>query len=125
MRKLWIALLAVIAVFAVASVAIAANVYKVTSGSTTVAGKGTTAKPIPTGLKFGYTVEDSDSTKRGTVIEQYAIGAEGLVTNPSKFPKCSFTQLDDATVPTSCQKAQVGAGLVKNAAGPSHPRARW
>ena len=84
-----------------------------------MAGKGSKAKPIPTGLKFGYTVEDSDSTKRATVIEQYAIGAEGLVTNPTKFPKCSFTQLDDATVPTSCQKAQVGAGLVKNAAGPA------
>ncbi len=121
MRKLWIALLAVIAVFAVASVAIAANVYKVTSGSTTVAGKGSKATPIPTGLKFGYTVEDSDSTKRGTVIEQYAIGAEGLVTNPKNFPKCSFTQLDDATVPASCSKALVGSGLVKNAAGPVIP----
>jgi hypothetical protein len=121
MRKLWIAVLAVVGVFAVASVAVATNVYTVTSGSTTVAGKGSKAKPIPTGLKFGYTVEDSDSTKRGTVIEQYAIGAEGLVTNPKNFPKCSFTQLDDATVPTSCQKAQVGAGLVKNAAGPSTP----
>ena len=121
MRKLLIAALAVVAVLAVASVAVATNVYKVHLGSTTVKGKGTKAKPIPTGLKFGFQVEDSDASKRATVIEQYAIGSEGLVTNPKMFPKCDFTQLDDATVPASCNKALVGSGLVKNAAGPSTP----
>jgi hypothetical protein len=119
MRKLLIAALAVVAVFAMASVAVATNVYNVHLGSTTVKGKGSKAKPIPTGLKFGFKVEDSDSTKRATVIEQYAIGSEGLVTNTKLFPKCDFTQLDDATVPSSCNKALVGSGLVKNAAGPS------
>ena len=44
------------------------------------------------------------STKRATVIEQYAIGSEGLVTNPKKFPKCAFTDLDDATVPAEVQQ---------------------
>ena len=119
MRKLLIAVLAVAAALAVASVAVATNVYTVHLGSTTVKGKGTKAHPIPTGLKFGFKVEESDPSKRGTVIEQYAIGSEGLVTNPKKFPKCDFTQLDDATVPSSCNKALVGSGLVKNAAGPS------
>jgi hypothetical protein len=119
MRKLWIAVLAVVAVLAVASVALATNVYTVHLGSTTVRGKGSPTKPIPTGLKFGFKVEDSDPTKRATVIERYAIGSEGLVTNPKLFPKCNFTQLDDATVPASCKKALVGSGLVKNAAGPS------
>src|SRR5215216_5632665 len=66
MRKLWIAVLAVAAVFATASVAVATNVYKVHLGSTTVRGKGTTAKPIPTGVKLGFKVEDSDPTQRGT-----------------------------------------------------------
>ena len=121
MRKLWIAALAVIAVFAVAGVALATNVYTVHLGSTTVRGKGTTAKPIPTGLKFGFKVVDSDPTKRGTVVEKYAIGSEGLVTNPKLFPKCGFTDLDDATVPSKCSKALVGTGLVKNAAGPVTP----
>jgi hypothetical protein len=121
MRKLLIAGLALAAVLAVASTAVAINVYTVHLGSTTVAGKGSKSKPIPTGLKFGFKVEDTDSTKRGTVIEEYAIGSEGLVTNTKYFPKCNFTQLDDATVPTSCQKAQVGTGLVKNAAGPVTP----
>ena len=121
MRKLLIAALAVVAVLAVASVAVATNVYKVHLGSTTVKGKGTKANPIPTGLKFGFQVEDSDTSKRATVIEQYAIGSEGLVANPKLFPKCDFTQLDDPTVPASCNKALVGSGLVKNAAGPSTP----
>jgi hypothetical protein len=121
MRKFLIAALAVVAVLAVASVAVATNVYTVHLGSTTVRGKGTKAKPIPTGLKFGFKVEDSDPSKRGSVIERYAIGSEGLVTNPKLFPKCDFTELDDATVPAKCEKALVGEGLVKNAAGPSSP----
>jgi hypothetical protein len=119
MRKLLIAALAVVAVLAMVGVASAVNVYQIHLGSTTVKGKGSKAHPIPTGLKFGFKVEDSDSTKRATVIEQYAIGSEGLVTNPKKFPKCNFTDLDDATVPAKCNKALVGTGLVKNAAGPS------
>lgn len=119
MRKLSIAVLALAAVVAVASVALAANVYEVHLGSTTVKGKGSKAKPIPTGLKFGFKVEETDPTKRATVIEQYAIGSEGLVTNPKLFPKCKFSDLDDASVPSKCGKALVGSGLVKNAAGPS------
>jgi hypothetical protein len=120
MRKLSIAVLAIAAVGALASVAFAANVYKVHLGSTTKPGKGSKAKPIPTGLKFGFQVEDSDPSKRATVIEEYAIGSEGLVTNPKFFPKCKFSQLDnEPTPPASCKKALVGTGLVKNAAGPS------
>jgi hypothetical protein len=124
MRKLSIAVLAIAAVAALTSVAFAANVYKVHLGSTTKPGKGTKAKPIPTGLKFGFQVEESDPSKRATVIEEYAIGSEGLVTNPKAFPKCKFSQLDnEATAPASCKKAIVGTGLVKNAAGPSNDQA--
>src|SRR5215217_3476963 len=119
MRKLSIAGLALAAIFAVASVAFAANVYEDHLGSTTVKGKGSKTKPIPTGLKFGFKVEETDPSKRATVVEQYAIGSEGLVTNPKLFPKCSFGDLDNPTVPAKCGKAIVGSGLVKNAAGPS------
>jgi hypothetical protein len=122
MRKLWIAVLAIAAVFAVTSVAVATNVYTVHLGSTTVPGKGSKTRPIPTGLKFGFKVEDSDPSMRGTVIDQYAIGSEGLVTNPKLFPSCKFTELDDATVPAKCAKALVGKGLVKNAAGSNTDR---
>jgi hypothetical protein len=102
-------------------VAVAANVYKVHLGSTTVKGKGSKANPIPTGLKFGFQVEESDPNKRATVIEEYAIGSEGLVTNPKLFPKCKFSNLDnEAKAPRKCRNAIVGTGLVKNAAGPSN-----
>jgi hypothetical protein len=118
MRKLSIAVLAIAAAVAVASVAVAANVYSV-SGSTSVRGKGSATKPIPTGVKLNFQVGESDPSKRGTVIEKYAIGSEGLRTNPGIFPKCAFSDLDDAAVPSKCSKALVGGGLVKNAAGPS------
>jgi hypothetical protein len=120
MRKLSIAVLAIAAAVAVASVAVAANVYKVHLGSTTVKGKGSATKPIPTGLKFGFQVEETDPNKRATVIEQYAIGSEGLVTNPKNFPKCAFSDMDnEPNPPAKCDRALVGTGLVKNAAGPS------
>jgi hypothetical protein len=118
MRKLSIAVLAIAAVVAVASVAVAANVYTV-SGSTTKAGKGSKTKPIPTGLKLVFQVSETDPGKRATVVQKYALGSEGLVTNPKNFPKCSFGDLDNASVPAKCAKAQVGKGIVKNAAGPS------
>jgi hypothetical protein len=118
MRKLSIAALALVAAVAVASVAVAANVYTV-SGSTSASGKGSKTKPIPTGVKLAFQVSETDPTKRGTVVEKYAIGSEGLVTNPKFFPKCSFGDLDNPTVPAKCAKAQVGKGIVKNAAGPS------
>jgi hypothetical protein len=118
MRKLSIAVLALAAVLAVAGVAVAANVYSV-SGSTSASGKGSKTKPIPTGVKLAFQVSETDPSKRATVVEKYAIGSEGLVTNPKFFPKCSFGDLDNASVPAKCAKAQVGKGLVKNAAGPS------
>jgi hypothetical protein len=120
MRKLWIAVLTLAAVAAVTSVAIAANTYKVHVASTSVTGKGSAAKPKPTGLKLGFQVAETDPSKRATVIEKYSLGAEGLVTNTKVTPKCPFTDLDDlAGVPSRCNKALVGSGLVKNAAGPS------
>ena len=61
--------------------ALAANVYSV-DGSTKPGGKGSKSKPTPIQLKFDFTVESDDPTVRGTPIEQYAIGSEGLVTFP-------------------------------------------
>src|SRR5687768_17800766 len=90
MRKLFIAALAVAALAAVVTVAYAANVYTV-DGSTSKPGKGSKAKPIPTGIELDFTVTETDSSKRATVIEKYALGSEGLVTNPKNFPKCAFS----------------------------------
>jgi hypothetical protein len=123
MRKLWIVALSLAATLAVAGVAIAANTYTVHVASTNTKGKGSAKKPIPTGLKLGFQVAETDPTKRATVIEKYSLGAEGLVTNTKAAPKCAFTDLDDPTVPSKCNKALVGTGLVKNAAGPSNNQA--
>jgi hypothetical protein len=120
MRKPLIVALALAAVVSVVGVALAANTYKIHRASTTKAGKGTKARPIPTGLTIGFQVGETDPSKRGIPVEKYAIGAEGLVTNPKNFPKCAFTDMDnEATVPSKCTKAKVGSGIVKNAAGPS------
>jgi hypothetical protein len=119
MRKLLVAVLAIAAAVAVASVAVAANVYSV-SGSTTVRGKGSATKHIPTGIKLRFDVRETDSSKRGSVVEKYALGSEGLVTNPKFFPKCAFSDMDaEPTVPAKCNKALVGTGIAKNAAGSS------
>ncbi|MEA2408505.1 MAG: hypothetical protein QOE69_2624 [Thermoleophilaceae bacterium] len=121
MRKLLVPVLALAAVLAVVGVAFGANTYKVHKAGTTAKGKGSIAKPIPTGIVLGFQVGESDPTKRGTVIEKYAIGAEGIVANPKGAPKCAFDELNDpGPVPAKCNKARVGGGLVKNAAGPSN-----
>jgi hypothetical protein len=124
MRKLLVAVLALAALGAVVSVALAANTYTVHKASTTASGKGSKSKPIPTGLTLGFKVGESDTSKRATVIEKYSLGAEGLVTNPKVMPKCAFTDLDnEPTVPSKCNKAQVGSGIVLNAAGASTDQA--
>jgi hypothetical protein len=120
MRKLLIVALALAAVVSVVGVALATNTYRIHKASTTKAGKGTKAKPIPTGITIGFQVGDTDPTRRGVPVEKYSLGAEGIVTNPKNFPKCAFTDMDsEATVPSKCNKAKVGSGIAKNAAGPS------
>ena len=120
MRKLLIVVLTLAAVMAVVGVALAANTYQVHKASTSASGKGSKAHPIPTGITLGFRVADTDPSKRGTVVEKYAIGAEGIVANPKVAPKCAFSDMDnEATVPSKCNKAKVGAGIVLNAAGPS------
>ena len=110
MRKLLIAVLAVAAVFAVASVAVAANVYKVHwLGSTTVKGKGTKCQADPHRAQVRLPGRgQSDATKRGTVIEQYAIGVRGPRGEPEGRSRSapSLSSMT-ATVPDEVQQ---GAG---------------
>jgi len=120
MRKLLIVALALAAVVSVVGVAVAANTYRIHKASTTASGKGSKAKPIPTGITIGFQVGDTDPSKRGVPVEKYAVGAEGIVANPKAAGKCAFTDMDnEATVPSKCDKAKVGSGVAKNAAGPS------
>ena len=122
MRKLLIAVVALAAAIAVASVAYAANVYTV-NGSAPAKGKGSKTKPVPTSVKLSFQVTETDPGQRGTVVQKYALGSEGLVANPKLFPKCAFSNLDDEPlVPSKCAKALVGTGIAKNAAGASNDR---
>jgi hypothetical protein len=121
MRKLWIAALAIVAVFALVGSALATNTYSVSKAGTTAKGKGSLKHPIPTGIVIGFKVGESDSSKRGTVVEKYAIGAEGILANGKGAPKCGFDDLNDpGPVPSKCNKARVGGGIAKNAAGASN-----
>ena len=120
MRKVWIAPLAIAAVFALVATALAANTYSVHKAGTTAKGKGSLAHPIPTGITIGFLVGEEDQSKRATVIEKYAIGAEGILANGKGAPKCDFNDLNDpGPVPSKCNKARVGGGIARNAAGPS------
>ena len=121
MPKFLIAAVAAVSVLAVAAVAYAANVYTV-DGGTSPRGKGTASKPLPVSLNFDYTVRDENPDFRGTPVEKYFIGAEGLVTYPEEFPTCSGgrdgANADSlATVKRVCKKARVGGGIIKAYAG--------
>ena len=116
MRKFLIAAVAAVTVLAVAAVALAANKYTV-DGGTKPRGKGTAAKPLPVSLDFDFKVEDENPANRGTPIEKYFIAAEGLVTYPELFPKCSggtdgANNPDLATVKRVCKKSRVGGGYI-------------
>ena len=127
MRKLWIALAgAVVASLAVAGVASAVNTYEVDIADSSP-GKGSLARPIPSILKFGYEVGDSDGL-RPQVIRQYRIAAEGTYTYPDARKKCTFAQattptaLDKTQLPAACKRAIVGSGTINNQAGAPNDR---
>jgi hypothetical protein len=116
MRKFLIAAVAAVTVLAVAAVAYAANEYTV-DGKTSPRGKGKPTKPLPVSLAFDYTVKDENPAFRGTPVEKYFIGAEGLVTYPERFSTCSggtdgANNPALATVKKVCKKARVGGGVI-------------
>jgi hypothetical protein len=123
MRKLSIAGLTALAVLALGGVAYATNVYNVHIASSSPKGKGTPAKPQPVKVNFGYTVTD-DQGLRPTVIKQYRIASEGLVTFPGAHRSCTFAQASARTLPAACNRAKVGGGLVRNNAGSATDRAQ-
>jgi hypothetical protein len=127
MRKLLIAVLALVALGAVATVALAANTYKVHIAKASP-GKGSLKKPIPTKLDFGYQVGDTENM-RPFVIREYRIAAEGTRSYPKARPKCTFDQATDPNVTdpkqlAPCQKAMVGTGTINNLAGAPNDRSQ-
>ena len=125
MRKLWIAILAIVSLGALAGVAVAANTYEVhlARGSKSV---GSLKTPKPTKLDFGYRVGDTED-KRPFVIREYRIAAEGTRSYPAARPKCTFDQATDpavtdpAQLSSACRKAKVGVGTIANLAGAPPP----
>jgi hypothetical protein len=116
MRKRLIAALTGVAVLAFGGVAFAENIYNVNVATTSPAGKGTASKPLPVKLGFGFTVADTEGL-RPTVIEQYKIAPEGVVSYSKLFPACTFRQASGPQVASACNKAKVGSGIVLNNAG--------
>ena len=92
MRKLSMAVAGALAIsIAVVGVAGAVNTYEVHLASSKSASKGTTAKPSPSSLNFGYRVGDTENL-RPQVISEYRIAAEGLQTYPKARPTCTYDQ---------------------------------
>jgi hypothetical protein len=124
MRKRLIAAVTAAAVLVLGvGVAVAENTYNVDLASSSPAGKGSPSKPIPVKLRFGYKLGDSEGL-RPTVIAQYRIAPQGLVTYPKLFPTCTYAQSAARPEPAAaCKKAQLGSGQVFNNAGPANNRA--
>jgi hypothetical protein len=124
MRKLLMAVAgAIVIAIAVAGVANAVNTYVVHLAGSKSASKGTTAKPSPASLKFGYRVGDTENL-RPQVINEYRIAAEGLQTYPDARPTCTYDQAtaNAAKHAPACNKAVVGSGTINNLAGAPNDR---
>jgi len=120
MRKLWIAVIAaVVAALSVAGIAYAVNTYNVDIASGSPNKPGSTSKPVPSSLNFGYEVGDTNNN-RPSVINKYFIAAEGIKYFPKARPTCTFAQADEAPAYNNkCKAALLGNGTIANAFGAS------
>jgi hypothetical protein len=118
MRKLWIAVVAAVAVvFSAVGIAYAVNTYEVDIASGSPNKAGSPAKPVPSTLNFGYEVGDTEGN-RPSVINQYFIAAEGIKYFPKARPTCTFAQADESPAYNrKCRAALVGRGSIANAFG--------
>jgi hypothetical protein len=116
MRKLLAAAVITVTALSLAGVALAANVYTV-GGSSPTPGRATHI-PRAVALNFDFQVKDQNPDLRGTPIETFAIGSEGIVTYPQLFPTCTLSQANSDEHKSKCRKALVGRGLVQVLVGP-------
>ncbi|HEX2087486.1 MAG TPA: hypothetical protein VHF89_17515 [Solirubrobacteraceae bacterium] len=120
MRKLWVAVAAIIMLLAVAAIAIAqqtevTNTYKV-EGSTSPAREGSARNPVPIQIDFDYEVGTTDG-RRPSPIEKYSIRFGGVIVNQAVAPRCSKTTLDNEG-PSGCPRGSiVGSGFIENETG--------
>jgi hypothetical protein len=87
------------------------NTYSV-SGSTSPTNAGTSKKPVPVSVKFGFTVGEA-AGNRPSPIRQYSIRFAGLRVNSAAAPTCASNKK-----PSDCpSKSIVGTGFITNATG--------
>jgi hypothetical protein len=110
MHKLALAGLGVVVALTVPTIALAQtqqNTYSV-SASVTPKNQGSTSKPVPVAVKFGYKVGEATGLKPAAV-KRYTIGFGGLRTNGKAFKTCQASQMSGTDSGCS-SKALVGTG---------------
>src|SRR3954451_15581406 len=112
MRILPLAGLAAVTALAVPAIAPAQtqqNTYKV-SAKVTPGGKGTTSRPTPVSVRFGYQIGEATGLKPAPV-KRYTIGFGGVQTNGRFFKTCKSSQMQGTDADCS-SKALVGTGTL-------------
>ncbi len=113
MRKLALAGLGIVAL-AAPSTALAqsqqTNTYSVTASVTPKSSKASTKKPVPSSLKFDYTVGESHGLKPAAV-KRYTIGFGGMRSNGKYFKTCQASQMNGTDADCNA-KALVGSGTL-------------
>jgi len=116
MRRLGALGAALGAVLLVAAIAWAQqqNVYSVTA-SVVPSKKGSKAKPVPVGVKFGYKVDEATG-KQPSAVKNYKISLYGVKSNGKFFKTCSSSKISGAgNNDSGCPAAaKVGSGTIDN-----------
>jgi len=86
------------------------NTYSVTASVTPKSSKASSKKPVPSALKFNYTVGESHGLKPAAV-KRYTIGFGGMRTNGKAFKTCQASQMNGTDSGCST-KALVGTGTL-------------
>jgi hypothetical protein len=112
MPKIAPAGLVLLAVLVVAAVSLAQqqNTYSVTA-SVTPKRAGSTSKPVPVAVRFGYHIGEAGGLKPAAV-SRYTIGFGGLRTNGRYFTTCAASRMQGSDADCS-RKALVGTGTLQ------------
>ena len=86
------------------------NTYSVTASVTPKSSKASSKKPVPSALKFNYTVGESHGLKPAAV-KRYTIGFGGIRSNGKAFKTCQASQMN-GTDSVCSTKALVGTGTL-------------
>jgi len=122
MRKITMLALATVAVFGVVAVAQASNTYTVTVATVAPKKAGTTKKPKPVTINFGYQVGETNNN-RPSVTTDYEIAFGKQIKSNRKYFKgskvCTVAQAgySSGAAPACPATAKAGQGTINNLAG--------